>query len=237
MILIFVDETSDSKLKNYFGLSCAVVKHNFYKKIKEGFQNTLIENGWNPSVEFKGSYLFSASRGCLDVSVETRVEITKKILELNVAQKNARMSFFYLKKQTENEKLDYLRYLPALIDKVLSKPQMGQGKDLITIQCDYRQDISSTDIREVVEPVIRQKNYTLVEDIIQVTSNFNTVGIAYADIVGYLVARIDTITNDSELFENIPPELFESNGKIKKLRSSLELISLIKNLSLYQMKE
>ena len=70
----------------------------------------------------------------------------------------------------------------------------------------------------------------------QATSNFDTVGIAYADIVGYHVARIDTISNDSELFDNIPPEMFQENGKIKKLRSSMRIINKIKNLSLYEVK-
>ena len=60
------------------------------------------------------------------------------------------------------------------------------------------------------------------------TSNFNTVGILYADIIGYLAARVDTISTDSELFEGITSKEFEKNGKIKKLKSSMILISKIK---------
>jgi hypothetical protein len=68
------------------------------------------------------------------------------------------------------------------------------------------------------------------------TSNFNTVGLLYADIIGYLAARIDTISTDSELFEGITPEQFETNGKILKLKSSVNLISKIKNIGQYEVK-
>lgn len=36
----------------------------------------------------------------------------------------------------------------------------------------------------------------------------------FADLVGYLAARIDTISNDAELFEDINREQLELNGKI-----------------------
>ncbi len=68
------------------------------------------------------------------------------------------------------------------------------------------------------------------------SSNFNTVGLLYADIIGYLAARIDTISTDSELFEGITPEQYETNGKIKKLRSSVSLILKIKNIDKYEIK-
>jgi len=52
MICLFVDETGDSKFKEYFGLSCMDVKHNFYENIKKDFQKILLKYGWDPSVEF-----------------------------------------------------------------------------------------------------------------------------------------------------------------------------------------
>ena len=156
MILVFVDETSDSKFKEYLGLSCAVVKQNYYRQIKVGFQEILIKGGWDPSVEFKGSYLFSASKGCTEIPVEKRIEMAEKIIDLNIANKNARMKFAYFKTTTENGKRDYLDYLPALLYKVLPKPDKSQGKDLISVFCDYRSDISAGEIRTSISPAIKQ---------------------------------------------------------------------------------
>lgn len=68
------------------------------------------------------------------------------------------------------------------------------------------------------------------------SSNFHTVGILYADIIGYLAARIDTISNDLELFENISEDQIANNGKIRKLKTSIELITKIKQLDKYEIK-
>jgi hypothetical protein len=74
----------------------------------------------------------------------------------------------------------------------------------------------------------------LLEDIVISRSGFHTVGILYADIVGYLYARVDTIANDSDLFQHVPPEQWENNGKIKKLKSSTTLLGLIKKFDQYE---
>ena len=64
-------------------------------------------------------------------------------------------------------------------------------------------------------------------------SNYDTVGIMFTDLVGYLAGRVDTISNDSDLFEGLTHEQFERNGKIRKLRSSQDLISKINNLEIF----
>lgn len=232
MICIFFDETSDDKFKDYFGISCAAVKHNYYGQIKECFQKILLEGGWDPTIEFKGAYLFSASKGCTNIPVDKRVELAEAAIDLNVASKNARMKFAYFKKSSHDTKSDYLFYLPALLEKILKSygKESGQGKDLVSIQCDYRSDITIAQIRMAVIPVLRACNFRLYEDVQIVHSNFETVGILYADIVGYLMSRIETIANDSELFDSIPPDTFLTNGKIRKLQTSISLINKIKNL-------
>lgn len=145
------------------------------------------------------------------------------------------MKFAYLRKEKSTDQhRDYLRYLPQLIDKVLSRAQKGQGKNILALHCDYRNDICPNDMRDAVRGVIEKKGFVLLEDIQCSASNMHTVGILFADIVGYLSARIDTIKNDSDLFENIPPDEFEKNGKIRKYLRSVELIEIIKNFEGYK---
>lgn len=238
MICLFFDETSDDKFKDYFGISCAAVKHNNYGKIKEGFQKILFDEGWDPTIEFKGAYLFSASKGCTKTPVDKRVEMAEAVIDLNVANKNARMKFAYFRKSSQNFKEDYLNYMPALLERILKSYGKvgGKGKDLVSIYCDYRNDIPIDQIRSVLTPVLKANHFKLYEDIQYANSNFQTVGILYADIVGYLMSRIETIANDSDLFESIPPEAFKTNGKIRKLKSSMNLINKIKRLTLYEIK-
>lgn len=235
MELVFVDETSDDNFKDYFGLSIAIINHVHYKSIKNGFQDILQASSWDCSIEFKGAFLFSASKGDPKVDIDKRVSICEKIIELNTSDKNARMRFFYVSKRGVSDfKAEYLNLLPNLLKKALPKPaKEGSGKDICSVCCDFRSDIKPIEIYTVIQPVLNEKKYTLFENINMSTSGFQTVGILYADIVGYLAARIETISSDIELFENITPEMIRTNGKLKKLQSSDTIIKRIKRLEWY----
>jgi hypothetical protein len=236
MQLIFVDETSDSKFKDYFGLCVTTINCIYYRELKTGFHKILRDGGWNLDVEFKGEYLFSASKGCPSVQVDKRVEIAESILALNKANKNRRMKFFYFRKKSSDPTKDYLAYLPVILSKALSKALVGGGKDVAVVHCDFRSDINAEQIRNVIAGILSKKGYTLFEDVLLSRSNSHTTGILFADIAAYLIARIDTIANDSQLFENIPPEQLAKNGKYQKMTSSTKLIGLIKDLERYEIK-
>lgn len=234
VILAFIDETNDAKFRDYLGLSCVIINSTFYRQLKNDFQNTLLEAGWDPKTEFKGSYLFSASQGCINIPIEKRIDIASRILALNTSNQNARMKFIFVQKDSKNQKVDYLKLLPLLLKRGLSKASKGSAKDMLSLHCDYRSDISKEEVHDAIRDILKEKGYTLFEDVVISRSGFHTVGILYADIVGYLYARIDTITNDSELFEDIHPEEFNKNGKLKKLVSSMNLINNIKKFEVYK---
>ena len=236
MISVFVDETSDSKFKDYFGLCVSTINSTFYSKVKAEFQQILLRYGWDPAVEFKGSFLFSAKQGDTNIPVEDRVAIAQDLISLNKSEVNARMKFHYFAKDSTDQRVDYLRFLPTLLKKALPKAQEKGGKNLVSVHYDQRSDISPKDIREAITPTLEARGYYLFEDVVMAVSRFDTVGILYADIVGYLQARVQTISNDAELFENIEREHWETNGKLKKLRSSTKILRGIKALKLYKVK-
>ena len=237
MLSVFVDEASDSKFKDYFGLCVATINTAFYPKVKAEFQRILLRYGWDPEVEFKGSFLFSAKQGDTNVSVEDRVAIAQELISLNKSEVNARMKFHYFaNKHSTDQREDYLGFLPTLLEKALPKAQEKGGKNLVSLHYDQRSDISPRDVREAIAPTLEARGYHLFEDVVMAVSRFDTVGILYADIVGYLQARVQTISNDSELFENIEPEHWETNGKLRKLRASTSILQGIKALKLYKVK-
>jgi len=237
MKLVFVDECGDTKFKNYLGICVAIIDSISYGKIKNGFQGILRESKWDETIEFKGSHLFSATSGDTKVDVSARVNIAEKILDLNKAAKNARMYFYYARQDNvKDQRVAYLASLPSFLQKILPRPQKGRGKNILTLSCDYRDDIKPQEIHRIAEPVIKKKGYILFENVTMPKSCFHTVGILFADIVGYLAARLDVISKDVQLFENIPEGELQNKGKVKKLVSSSRLLKKIKNMELYEKK-
>jgi hypothetical protein len=171
----------------------------------------------------------------LTVGVEQRIALATAILGLNVANKYARMSFFFGSQTGVADVASaYLENAPSFLAKVLSPPPKGgKAKSLVAVTADYRGDIKPEALHALILPVVEKKGWVLFERVSLVKSNFDTIGILLADIVGYLAARVETISNDLGLFEGIPPEELTKHGKFKKLQSSKQLLSLIKNMHLY----
>jgi hypothetical protein len=241
MKFVFIDETSDAKFRDYLGVCCVVIDSNFYPQIKKDFQNILVESGWDTSKEFKGSYLFSSSQGCANVSIDKRIEIASKIIRLNTTNstKYGRVSIYYISTNHNDHKDAYLGMLGLILQSALKKPpkRKSGGKNTIAIFCDKRRDVSEQEISDVAKQIVIGRGYILLENVICVDSSFDTIGVLYADIIGYLLSRVEVISNDSELFKNIPKEKLEENGKLKKLKSSQKLIKEIKNFRVFKAKK
>lgn len=233
MLLVFIDETTDVKFKDYLGFSIATINAAFYPQLKKQAQKLLTGIGWDPDVEFKGSYLFSASKGCSDILIERRIEVAGALLDLNVANSNRRMTFHFGHMSSDNHGRDYLGQLPGLLYRVLPTAPKGPGKNLIAIHCDERPDVQPDALHEALQNVVIRRGYVLLERVSCTKSTFDTVGIMYADLVAYLAGRIETIKNDVELFEGLDEVHFEQNGKIRKLKTSTELIRKIKKLKTF----
>jgi hypothetical protein len=234
LILAFVDETSDRDNPRYFGLTLATINANFYRAIKQAFHRELDAGGWDRDIEFKGSYLFSATKGCSTVSVDQRITLASSLLQLNASKKYRRMQFHYAALESDDHRADYLSVLPLLLRKGLPKAGHKGGKDLIKLYCDRREDLKPSEIRAAIDEVVSKRGYTLVEDVVCPNSNRETVGILYADIVGYLKGRIEVIKQDIEVFEGLSPEQIETNGRLRKLRTSTKLVQLISKFETYK---
>jgi len=237
VLLVFVDETGDRKDKAYLGFSILTMNAVFYPSLKKKVHAILDGIEWDRTVEFKGSYLFSQSKGCSEVQVERRVEAANKILALNMASDNSRMKFHYGRLSSNNHCEEYLQNLPTLLKKALPKPPKGAGKNLLTVVCDERGDIGPDKMQQALASSIGERGWMLLERVNMVRSSYDTVGLMLADIVGYLNSRIETISNDAELFEKLTADRLKNNGRLRKLRSSTELISKIRRFKLHQLVE
>lgn len=234
MRVAFVDETSDVKFKDYLGICVATVNAKYYPLLKNSAKKILHGIDWDPKTEFKGSYLFSRSSGCGEVEVEQRVKAAHALLDLNMSGRNSRLRFDYCRQKSQDHRADYLATVPLLLKAALGKAPKGAGKNLLAVHCDERDDISQEELHLAIAPSLEAKGYVLLENVSRVRSTFDTIGLMYADLVGYLRGRVDVIGNDSELFDGLSPEQFLDNGKVRKLLSSSSLVEKIKKLELYE---
>src|SRR5580765_5188439 len=111
MQLAFIDESSDSKFKEYFGLCCAAINSHFYGPGKKEFQGILHQGGWDTSIEFKGHMLVSATQGDTSVSLDHRIQMASRIIALTAAKVNGRMTVRHASIKAGNHKQAYLRLL------------------------------------------------------------------------------------------------------------------------------
>ncbi len=209
-----------------------------YPLLKKQSQEILEKIGWDANTEFKRSCLFSASKGSTGVDVQKHVDAAHELLDLNASEKKSRLRFAYGRINSTDKGADYLSELPRLLrlSKILPKAPKGAGKNLILVVCDDRDDVDADKLLSAIKLVLNEKGYVILERVTQTTSAPDTVGLMFGDLVEYLVGRVDTIANDTELFEGLDQKQLATNGKIRKLKSSSELIKKIKKLDLYQKK-
>lgn len=235
MKLLFFDETSDHDHPDYLGVCGAIIDSTKYGKIKREFHAHMNEFKWDPSIEFKGSWIFSASKGCQTVPVIQRVDLAKSIIAMNSSGSNSAIKFCYIYGTLGSQREQYLAILRLVGDALM--PKCGttkQGKDIFAIYCDQRSDVSLADLKGVFRPIIASKNATLLEDIHRVQSNMETVGLCYADIVGYLMSRVDNIKVDAGLFEELNTEEAQRNGQLRKFITSTAITRSIKSMQVYK---
>ncbi|MBX2992411.1 MAG: hypothetical protein KF749_14765 [Bacteroidetes bacterium] len=231
MKLMFIDETSDSSNPNYLGVCGALVDATRYGDMKRQFMSTVGLYNWDPSIEFKGSYIFSSSTGCKDVSVDARIRIVDRVIEYTSSPSTARVKFCYAFSTSGTGAEQYLELVFNVASSLAPrKTNQKLGKDVIAIFVDQRTDVTQQAIRANLEPVLIRKGLTLFEDITFVKSSPETVGIAYADIVGYMMSRKDNIKFDASLFDQMDPAILERNGQYRKLKASTEILESIRSI-------
>ena len=95
MKFMFIDETSDEKFRDYLGLCIATVDARSYPSLKRKSPKILSDIGWDSQTEFKGKFLFSASKGSTHVDVERRIDAAHRLLDLNTSDQKSRLKFAY----------------------------------------------------------------------------------------------------------------------------------------------
>jgi hypothetical protein len=231
MKFLFIDETLDSANVHYLGVCGVLIDSSKYGEMKREYLSKIAKYGWDPSIEFKGTMIFSSSQGCPSVSVEKRIELVRDLVSMNTSTSNSRIKFCYAYTTSGSTTRSYLDLVSTVTSKIL-EPSITtkNGKDVVSICVDQRSDIKTSDLRSVIDPIIAKKKALLFEDVIQSKSSTYTMGIFFADIIGYLLARKDNLSVSCRILEEADPEVRRTNGQIRKLLASTEIVGMIKSI-------
>ncbi|HET6272653.1 MAG TPA: DUF3800 domain-containing protein [Bacteroidota bacterium] len=231
MKLVFVDESSDAHNTDYLGVCAALIDSSKYGELKREYLSKITRFGWDKSIEFKGTMIFSQSQGCPSVTVEQRIELTKEIIAMNTSASNSRIRFCYASSTGGSTNESYLRLVSVAVSSVLGTSTTTKGgKDVVSICFDQRSDVNATGLRMRIEPILQRKRLILFEDVILSRSGTETIGLCYADIVAYLMSRKDNIEVNHGRIEDLDPVATRTNGQMRKLLASTEIVGMIRSI-------
>ncbi len=213
MNLVFVDETQKPGDNSVLAVCALLVNSTKYDGLVTDFGKALSGVGWSPDEEFKGSYIFSQSKGDRAVSVEKRIKLADSVLSLCQSESNCRVAasvcYNRLGKSTKN----YLRLLDGAIKNLAFCKDKKLGKHLAAIYIDFRSDVTQPQLSDVLMPLLTSKGCTLLEDCCVLHSRPRHVGLALVDIIGYItIANHLKEPHDSDMFGG----LFATTAEAKK---------------------
>jgi len=197
MYLVFADEFKESR-KNFefYGLSVIYINNSSYQKFKKGFYKRLKELGWNPSIEIKGRYSFSSTKGDTNVSINDRLKFVEKLFDLSksgsgrYASAQCYYSIGIYNKGTDEEEM-YLDLLSKIIRKLPLGKKGGNknGNNNVIFFLDRNDSIRPIKISDKVEQLCEQRRLFLIERPLSVKSGNETPGIIFADHVGFFISN------------------------------------------------
>ena len=223
MQLVFIDET---KIQDIFCISMVIINSAKYALLKREYLSVFENYGWEHNLdnnEFKGNVIFSSTRpkASKNILIETRVEICNEFLKHVIGERNKRMDviFFANELKGKDRWKVYFDVVPKLLEKKLKKQPKKDGKNCVAIFCDdfgekknYKKDF--LEMRSQIATILKNKELIFFEEIFFCPSTSYTMGITYADIIGFLTAKND--------FGNEKKE--EKKEAVEKLLKNIEKI-------------
>lgn len=187
MKLVFIDETENSTHVPGFYAVCAVsIDSTKYKLVREAIDTALDHCGWCRDHEFKGAIVFSAKKGDPNVSTEQRVDAASSIVAATVSKANARVKCAIAWTDTGGTVDKHVALVEEAVARCLSPAGKAAGKDVVVVFADKKDGIKSSVLTAAVKKAVASRGYTLVEDVVVVTSSCDVPGILLADVLAYL---------------------------------------------------
>lgn len=187
MRLVFIDETENSTHVPGFYAVCAVsVDSTKYKLVRDAIDKALDDCGWCRDHEFKGAIVFSAKKGDPNITTEQRVDVAGSIVAATVSKANARVKCSIAWTDTGGTADQHVSLVEEAVIRCLPVAGKAAGKDIVVVFADNKDGIKRSALSAAVKKAVSSRGYTLVEDVVVVTSSCDVPGVLLADVLAYL---------------------------------------------------
>ncbi len=226
--LVFIDETENSKhLPDFYAVCAVAVDATKYALLKDAVDNALKKCGWCSDFEFKGSWIFSSSKGDKSVSTEQRVDAAKSMVAATTSDKNARVKCVMAWTDQGGGQEQHLKLVSQAVKKSLPQAsEQGKGKNLVAVFADRKDGISRKNLSDAIVKVTESRGYSIVEDVVVVPSSCKWRGIVLADIFAYLGMWVYAgVRSKSTQLSLLDGEIKVTDSLLKKMASVQEVLS------------
>jgi len=185
--LVFIDETENSTHVPGFYAVCAVaVDATKYNRVRQAVDKALDDCAWCRDHEFKGSVIFSSTKGDTSVTTEQRVDAAASMVAATVSKANARVSCAIAWTDKGGSVKQHLELVATAVARSLAPAGKAAGKDLVAVFADNKDQIKPKDLSAAIKKAVKSRGYALAEDVVIVSSSCEWPGVLLADVLAYL---------------------------------------------------
>ena len=234
MKFIFIDETEQ---KNTFAISVIVMDSSKYGSFKKKYLNILKKYKWDHKDdrnEFKGTAILGSTKTNSLSPLEKKEMCSELLHIIQSTNKIVRPYIAYhdiSKNKTGVYKQElYFKSIPIILEKALKKLSAQNSKNVVCIFCDKfsianKNKNAYQKMREKIAAILKLKNLIFFEEIFFSDSTNYTIGLSYADLVGYLLLKKKELQELKHV-----KEIERILGKIDKIVEEYDLTEEIKHI-------
>lgn len=156
------------------------------------------------------------------------------VLTTGYAIKNAKVKAAFAWNRGGDDAANHLRLLRKALLKLLKKPKSKvRDKNLCVVFTDENERVDYQSLRQAIRSVVAQRDWQLVEDVVEVRSSYYHVGVCYADLIAYLAAWVCLAGLEGAqraLFEY--EEIALTSTDERKVKTVWEIFDMLKNINI-----
>ncbi|MBW2673814.1 MAG: hypothetical protein JRD89_10440 [Deltaproteobacteria bacterium] len=153
--------------------------------MRHAIDKALDDCDWCRDHEFKGSVIFSSTKGDTSVTTEQRVDAASSMVAATVSKANARVSCSIAWTDKGGGVKQHLDLVGQAVSRCLALAGKAAGKDLVAVYADNKDEIKPPELSAAIKKAVKSRGYTLVEDVVVVASSCDWPGVLLADVLAY----------------------------------------------------